>query len=414
MKLKKTHSILAILFLLAAIGRLQAQSNAQKDEVLQKLYVNPTYAHGGVDSQFFRSIKFIPLETKKESVFGRIAKLEITDDYYIISDGGTNSILLFKKDGSFFSKIEGSKYSNGRLNTDFAVDREHQLIITSLSSMQGKLIWFDYTGKIVKQTAMPESYYSISSLNSSSLVYSPFTFMTKGITRDSINYFIKNTDGLIGKPGLLPFKVSQYALSPNVSVMDIAKPYQFYYSGVKGNLLFVANYEYNIYNLTDQGLRKTYKVIFPQELSLQVDSLSARLSLVDKEKYIRDNSKKIYTFRGVYQLGSSLYFETVKSSFYNTDPYLVYNLKNGNLISLKKVSSGSASYFLPLTTDFGSIVGCDGEYIYSSVSSLEMFEAKDAALNKNPNYPAGLKTYFSTQSRKSNPVLILLKPNENL
>lgn len=405
---------LLVFFVSIGVNDLQAQPNTQKDIVTEKLYINPAYAQGGIDTQVFKSITYLPLETTKESLFGEIFKMEITDDYYIVSDRNTNSILLFQKNGKFYAKIDGGKFPNAQLNPTFTVDREQKLIITRISSIPGKLVWFNFKGNVVKETPIKEFYNSIASLNSSTLAYSPFTFLSGKVKSDSVNYFIKFLNNGEIEKKMQPFNVAQYAMSPNLSfAIDRIRPYYFYYSGIKNNLLYVENYNYNIYSLNEQGIQKIYNVVFPQDLSLSPDSLTHRLSLTDKEKYVKDNDKKIYSFRGVYLIGDYLYFETIKSEFYTTDPYLIYNLKSKSLISLKKVSSGSAACFLPLTTDFGTIVGCDGEYVYSALSSLEMFEAKEATASKKPNYPSALQTYFNTQSRKSNPVLVLLKPKAN-
>jgi len=41
-----------------------------------------------------------------------------------------------------------------------------------------------------------------------------------------------------------------------------------------------------------------------------------------------------------------------------------------------------------------------------------MFTYKEQSVNKNPNYTAAMKNYFKTQDRKSNPVIIQLKPKK--
>lgn len=375
------------------------------------------YARGGADTQIFQSVTFIPLETTKESLFGKIFKMEVVDDFYIISDLSTKSILLFNKNGRFHSKIDNKVVKNGQINPNFTVDRESKFIITyvytAADQVPKKLVWFDFQGKIVKQLPLNEIYNSIASLNSSTLVYSPLTMLSRQVKKDSINYFIKYLENNKVVKNLLPFPVTEYSLPPHLSMSEVPMPYRFYYSGVKNNLLYVTNYNYNIYALNNEGVQKIYTLVFPQDLSLSSDSLSNRPSVAEKQRYIRENDKKIFSFRGVYIIGNYLYLEAVTSSFYNEDPYLVYNFKTKELVSLKKVSSSSGSCFLPLFSYFGSIVACDNEHVYSTVSSLDMFDAKDSNAERHPNYPPVLEEYFKTQTPKSNPVLVLLKPTEN-
>ncbi|MES2427099.1 MAG: 6-bladed beta-propeller [Bacteroidota bacterium] len=409
MKFKKAFIALLVLFIVE--GNCYSQN--QTKPVIEKLYINPTYARGGIDTQIFRSVTYIPLETTKESLFGKIFKMEVTDDYYIVSDQSTNSILVFQKNGKFHAKINGGKSTNSQLDPNFTIDRKKKLIITRLSSIDEKLIWFDFNGKMVKQTPLKEIYYSIASLNSS-IVFSPFTFLTKKVKKDSINYFIKYLNNSVVDKKLQPFNVSQYAMAPNLWVTEIPRPYNFYYSGIENNLLFVENYNYNIYVLDGSGIKKTYNVVFPQDLSIPTDSLAKRLSMVDKGEYLKENKDKIYTFRGAYIVGDYLCFETIKRDFYTTDRYLLYNLKTRSLISLQKISSSIASSFLPLFSAFGSIVGSDNYYLYSTVSSLDMFQAKEETGKKIFMYMPPLQEYFDKETRKSNPVIVQLKLKENL
>lgn len=49
------------------------------------LRIHPSSARGGIVSQLFDKIKFIPLETTKESLFGRIDQLEATERTTLLS-----------------------------------------------------------------------------------------------------------------------------------------------------------------------------------------------------------------------------------------------------------------------------------------------------------------------------------------
>src|SRR5690606_28131365 len=49
-------------------------------------------------------VNYIPLETTKKSVFGRIRQLLVSADYFIIWDADTNFIYFFDKKGKFVKK----------------------------------------------------------------------------------------------------------------------------------------------------------------------------------------------------------------------------------------------------------------------------------------------------------------------
>ena len=61
-------------------------TSAAKAQSPQKIRIVPKQAYGGPVSEYFNKIEYIPLETSKESLFGDINNLTITDDSYIISD----------------------------------------------------------------------------------------------------------------------------------------------------------------------------------------------------------------------------------------------------------------------------------------------------------------------------------------
>jgi len=58
-------------------------ANSTKAQSPQKIRIIPKQAYGGPVSKFFDSIEYVPLETNKESLFGDINRLTITDESYI-------------------------------------------------------------------------------------------------------------------------------------------------------------------------------------------------------------------------------------------------------------------------------------------------------------------------------------------
>lgn len=91
------------LLLCYAIGLPQLKT--ARDHPVRKIMIDPENAMGGTAAKYFESVHYIPLETTKESLFGKIFKLQVTDQYYIILDQTTDAILFFNKDGSYHHKI---------------------------------------------------------------------------------------------------------------------------------------------------------------------------------------------------------------------------------------------------------------------------------------------------------------------
>ncbi|RZL13073.1 MAG: 6-bladed beta-propeller, partial [Pedobacter sp.] len=53
---------------------------------MKTLRLDPSTARGAAASQVFDEVKFIPLETTKESLFGSISQFVVTDGNYIVYD----------------------------------------------------------------------------------------------------------------------------------------------------------------------------------------------------------------------------------------------------------------------------------------------------------------------------------------
>ena len=53
------------------------------------------------------------------------------------------------------------------------------------------------------------------------------------------------------------------------------------------------------------------------------------------------------------------------------------------------------------------------DYFYTSYSSLAMFSFKEQLGDKNKVFSPQMQEYFKTQDRKSNPVIIQLKPKKH-
>lgn len=101
----------------------------------------------------------------------------------------------------------------------------------------------------------------------------------------------------------------------------------------------------------------------------------------------------------------------------NLNKAIIYNLKTTEITSLKDLKPDSLSSFLPVTDagayhDFankGFHLYKDDNF-YTSYSSLAMFSFKQQLGLKFDKFSPQMEQYFKTQDRKSNPVIIQLKP----
>src|SRR5690606_34741442 len=60
--------------------------------------IDPATSMGGTVSDIFEEVRFIPLETTKESLFSRIGDMQVTDRYFIIYDHNGNNVVIYTKE----------------------------------------------------------------------------------------------------------------------------------------------------------------------------------------------------------------------------------------------------------------------------------------------------------------------------
>lgn len=88
---------------------------------------------------------------------------------------------------------------------------------------------------------------------------------------------------------------------------------------------------------------------------------------------------------------------------------------------MQDLEPDSLSSFLPVTdasSDFYDFKSrgfhmYENGYFYTNYSSLAMFTFKEQSEGKTTKYPPNLEAYFKTQNKKSNPIIIKLKPKQN-
>ena len=392
-----------VLFLLVFIA---GDSAAQVP--VTKLRINPDFARGGSISQYFEEVEFIPLETTKASLFGDIYKLEITSDNFIISDFDTKSVLIFDKQGKYSAKINAGKINAGFAGSadgfecNMTFDPFNNLIVVTPPFNFKKSFWFDVKGNFVKSTLFDEGgVRSTACAGTNTILYSKFISPDK---KDSIKYRVVAVKDTVVSGKYLQVNANKQSSSGGWSTWN---RFGYLYNSHNDKVLFPEDKFNKIYEFDTTGLIHEYDIIFPKDY-IYPDSYDS-LSETGKAEYMTAHNKTIVHIRSVYEFKNYLFFEVLNGGGYiSFNRHFMYNLQNGDLISLDHISSDSLSRFLPFHSMFGTIAGTDGKYIYCYVPSVEMFSAKEE--NKHPvKYGPVLDKYFKTESRLSNPVLVRLK-----
>ncbi|WP_457126435.1 6-bladed beta-propeller [Mucilaginibacter sp. HD30] len=392
---------------------------------VKTLRIDPSNAVGGVASDFFSEVNYIPLETTKESLFGSISKLEITDDYFIILDYNTHAILIFTKAGKFHAKIKSSQNSQNYIY-NFSVNKWDKQIIFTADGYKN-LTYCDYDGKVIKTTKLggetaqdeisqseffflgPDKSVTVGSenrLQPTDKYYKPFA-------KSLIIY--AQTDHKVTAQGL-PFKKSEGKIEYTYNGLGPLTSF-----GVDTAYFYSKTWDYAIYTVTPNTIKFTYKFIFPLLISLPTDFMTNKLYADKKVEWTEKNGNVLTGLGNFFRTGNNLVFKTFSRNGYNNkEDNLIYNLKSGSVIAYKHILQDERSYFMPIYDQVGwtfndrGILACTGGSLYTSVSGVGMFKAYEGNADKKVTYPPVLAEYFKKGSMKDNPVILQLKLKDQL
>jgi 6-bladed beta-propeller len=405
----KLHlSILSICFFLSNLSSARQQATTI-------LRIDPGTAVGGTAGQIFDEVIYTPLETKKESLFGEVTQLAVVDKYFIVRDATTNSIYIFYRNGKFHSKIKGGDYSINMDNYLYPFSINPSTKEISFRRGQNQVMHYNFDGKKMREEKAVFSTVQFCFLSPDWVAYDQYD--VSKYEADSIDYELK----LVKKNKIFehafPYNKRSGPLHNNDRLYVNHSP--FYETGNDTSVFYGRVYDYNTYIITPGFIRNAYRFIIPLTNSLPDDFVTNTTAYGNRAKYIRNHPHLVYNITYTYKIGDNLFFKLNSGDGYkeNNDSFIM-NLQSGNLISVPHITSDSISAYLPLTDngDFNvefantNFLTCDGEYVYTSHSSLLMFRAKEVAADKNVKYNPVLERYFSKETKKSNPVIVQLKP----
>ena len=412
-------------FILCALSctHILAQGNKVDSTGMKTLRLDPNTARGAAASQVFDEVKFIPLETTKESLFGSISQLSVTKDNYIVWDYDTKAVLIFDKAGKYIAKVNSSKIEKDPKDNKvqefygFVLKTENNQSYIQISAGK-KAFYFDLKGQLFKKVMRNEPGFSYSNerkFSNDIIVKDYYVDKKEQDSKDSTFYDIGLVKDKKKVAAYFPFHPDSLKNDENWGGT------RFYDYGVPDELFYTRRYEYNIYKLTPEKLSLVYHLIFPAVNSLPMDYGSNPKYRGKRSVYFTANRKAFYSMDNIYQAGENLFLNLRSFEHNKSDKKsLIYNLKSGLLTSVSDIEPDTLSQFLPVTDastgyEFSNrgFHLFDKEYFYTSYSSLAMFGYKELNNDKKRTYDPLLTEYFKTQNKKSNPVVIVLKPKHN-
>lgn len=395
--------------------------NKAVSQELLKVRLDLDKAYGGPFSNYLEQIKYIPLETTKASLFGQISQLIITDSSFVITDGDTRSVLFFSNSGKFIRRIS----KNGSLSATGAIfDPNTQSISVAFENAERSKLLIDR--------------YSLKG-----------DFLTKGMLSKSDIDVIRNKIGV--NDDIFWVKNNIYSSNSNTDFRFFSR----YYKGNKLNSevpISSAN-SYCLFRLTKEigytpppllksGIfyfstpieHKLYKIsaisgecepvmqiIFSAKFGIKNNVLaikeSRQMDSVLKTKWFTEYT--ILSLENIQLDKNKLIFKT-KTGYFGyhaldgsiTTRNFLYGVQNNSLVAFEKIYPDSSTYFLPYSEQ--GIISYEGfhfykSYMYTHISSLNMFGNYEATKGKHPKYPSELVEYFKAGNRKNNPVIVRMK-----
>ncbi|WP_457269436.1 6-bladed beta-propeller [Pedobacter sp. UYEF25] len=385
------------------------------------LRIDPNNAKGGLVSDFFSQVEFIPLETTKESLFGQVNQLKIIENRFVFSDYDTKAVYIFDMDGKFRAKI-----NNKMLMKEDSEIKDKDYFGFSVKNLDGKetiqmnsakyIFYYNTDGQFIEKFRRDE----IKDDYSRTYFKSPWDYLQLGRPnykkRDSTVYEISTYKNNKQTNQYFPFTIAD---SENNNYFSNGSGFFDY--GVDDELLYARAHDYRIYLVTPEKLFVAYQFVFPMRHTMPKDFRTAKAYGVDRFQWLLKNKDVIFGIGNTYLCGKNFFFKTAQLGGNDTRKSdLIYNLENGKLTSVSDLQPDSLSQFLPVTdagvgNDFlnkGFFLYKDQSF-YTSISSLVMFNLKEQKNDKKTKYNAALTKLFKEGSRKDNPIIVRLKPKLN-
>ncbi|MBO9728726.1 MAG: hypothetical protein J7623_08820 [Chitinophaga sp.] len=179
-------------------------------------------------------------------------------------------------------------------------------------------------------------------------------------------------------------------------------------------------FDFNIYQLSAHSFRPVYQLVFPFANTLPGDFLTDTTINGKRVNYLENNRAFYYILGNVAQIGSHLFFRP--DAYGNRQGGYIYNLKSGRLTGIDKITPDASTSFLFLTdnniggSEFSNygFMAQDGDTLYTSYSSLTLFQQKEANADKHPVYPPVLTKYLeNSKNKRGNPVIIKVRFADN-
>lgn len=390
-------------------------------------------------SSLFEEVEIIPLETKRESVFGMVKQLVVTDDYCIVLDPDTDAILFFDKKGRFLAKYK-NRQRRYRINFIQLDKAHHALLIFSQNKnynvAAAKFQAYLSSNLPIEQPQLAKATRlyldDLAALRSEELKWpvnilaNPVLLGNNRLAFSFIRSDIKNKDTAGYQLQIMEDNLVVKNFFPYNHKTDLAfqgrNAWQCRLSTTLNDsiLFFTRPSDPVIYSLTPSSISQTYKVVLPDQKKTGMPAGMESFSFFDGGALVvsapgsgRGSNSTALVFNSntigqVFDLNRFFFFG-IKQSF--SDEYFIYDKNNGSLYNYGQLAPDSSNYMFPLT---GTILAFDEKNIYQSWTARSLFRKRKNTGKLKVQYHESLTRFYNTGKETDNPVLIRIRPKENL
>lgn len=260
-------------------------------------------------SDLFSDIKYVKLETTKESLIKYIKKVLNLDGKLLVVDGDMNSLLLFDKDGRFMKKIAGQGKGPGEYAylTSATVDKGGKRLFV-LDDFSHNLFTYDFEGNYLEGRKLDFRATDLEYLGDDKLVF------YCGYMKND-NYVKEDA-----RPSLIVYDLKQSVVTPcqyvsnKVAGHEMASPSKAISSCGDGKVWCALNLTNEFLVINKEGIEHTFTLDFGKE------DTDKRLAFV---KRLEDEDFDMKDIRNIPRPKHMSVFSTVK-----TADYLLVSMSN--------------------------------------------------------------------------------------
>lgn len=370
-----------------------------------KILIDPENLHGGLVSEVFSGVSYIPLENAKSFQLDDINSIKVGDTTIYLLDRRKQQILIFTTHGKFKTKIdecpvlEFKKVWNGFSEISYDEQTNTLHVIGSILGKGSIILAYDQDGKYTnKYKIVPSIFFSIIDWNN---IVEFNSYKTENVMKrkkshkppqDHVIFWNKEN------PQKTYLPIDQSILFKG---SDDFLDYAFGHDLDSDNTLFSKAGSYSIYALNKDSISAIYEILFPLTYSLPRDLISAKINEGKRFNELVDRPNMYYwlSLSPIFKFSSNLFFSPKSKS---SSEHIMYDLNKEKAYSLKRISSELGN--LPICGRKGILAIKNGK-AYSFISANDFLQS---APEDKSILPMHLQEFTAQNNHLLNPVLIVL------